>query len=90
MPDFEAGRKAYLKQQYDKQALAGGGQGGDALSMAGPPYWDQASWDQFERQYGFPPYSASELPPTFENCPDWAYERMGLRKPPVTVAPRGV
>lgn len=51
------------------------------IDNCGPPYWDRQSWDQFKSATGREPFSASELPTSFDNCPVWAYERMGLRPP---------
>lgn len=80
--------RAYQKQDYEKQMVADRGQGAAGLDQAGPPTWSQAAWDAFHAQYGFWPYSAAELPPTFDGAPDWVYERMGLRKPPITATMR--
>jgi hypothetical protein len=79
----------FARQDYDKQMLQSGGVATADYGSAGPPYWNRAAWDAFKAQYGHYPYSASELPPNFESCPDWAYELMGLRKPPITVNPGG-
>lgn len=75
----------FAKMDYDKQVAAQGGAGGAGLEAAGPPTWSRAAWDAFYAQFGKYPFSATELPPSFENCPDWAYELMGLRVPPVRV-----
>jgi hypothetical protein len=77
----------FQKQDYEKQRVADAGAGGAGLEMAGPPHWNRAAWDAFHAQYGIWPYTASELPPSFEGCPDWAYALMGLRRPPVSVRP---
>lgn len=79
--------RAYQKQDYEKTVVADRGSGGASYEMVGPPHWSQEAWDAFRQQYGFWPYSASELPPSFDGCPDWAYERMNLRRPPVQVRP---
>ena len=58
-------------------------------NSAGPPTWNRAAWDAFHSQYGFYPYGMQNgtqvLPTTFVGCPEWAYELMGLRRPPVSV-----
>lgn len=58
---------------------------------AGPPTWNRASWEAFKNQYGFYPYGFQEgtyvNPPSFENAPEWVYELMGQRKPPIEVVP---
>ncbi len=73
------------RRDYEKQAVANAGGGGESHGMAGPPHWNRQAWDNFKTQYGIYPYSASELPPSFSGCPDWAYALMGLRRPPVSV-----
>lgn len=82
-------QRRFMRQDYDKQVIQNAGPASSDYSDAGPPSWNRASWDAFHRQFGFYPFSAMELPPTFAGCPDWAYELMGLRKPGVTVAPGG-
>lgn len=80
--------RRYQKQDYEKQMLSERGVAQGDYGNAGPPYWSREAWEAFRAQYGFYPYSAEELPPTFEGAPDWVYELMGLRKPPVTVTLR--
>lgn len=83
-----AGQNKFLQQEYERDLVAqAGGGGGDSFEMAGPPYWSQQAWDAFYAKWGRWPYSARELPPSFEGCPDWAYQRMNLRRPPVQVNP---
>jgi hypothetical protein len=79
--------KRFAKQDYDKQVVAQHGAGSTDYGDAGPPVWNRASWEAFRAQYGRYPYSAFELPPTFEGAPEWVYELMGLRRPPVQVRP---
>jgi hypothetical protein len=78
---------ARQKQDYEKQVVSEAGAAKADYGSAGPPTWSREAWDAFRAQYGTWPYSASELPPTFAGCPDWAYQRMGLRKPPMEVNP---
>lgn len=75
----------FAKMDADRQMAAAGGGGGAGLEAAGPPVWSRAAWDSFHAQFGRWPFTATELPPSFENAPDWVYELMGLRKPPVQV-----
>jgi len=78
--------KAMHRQDSEKSSL---GAAAADYSAAGPPTWNRAAWDAFYSQYGFWPYGMQNgtqvLPTSFAGCPDWAYERMGLRKPPVQV-----
>lgn len=77
----------FAKQEYDKQVQASGGSGaGQGYEECGPPFWSRDAWDRFHAQFGRWPFSASELPPSFEGCPDWAYQRMNLRPAPVQVS----
>jgi len=69
--------QAQLNAQARQSAPAAAG----LVDNCGPPYWDAASWDQFKAATGREPFSASELPPSMEGCPRWAFERMGLRPP---------
>ena len=80
-----AALRAVAKRNYEKEVLGRAGAAGADYSSAGPPNWNRDAWEMFRFQYGFYPYSATELPPTFSGAPDWVYELMGLRKPPVTV-----
>lgn len=81
--------KSLARQDYEKQIAGEQGSSGDAFADAGPPNWNRASWESFKAQYGYYPYGnqggAMVHPPTFAGAPDWVYELMGLRKPPVTV-----
>lgn len=79
--------KRFARQDYDKQMLAGSGSASADYGDAGPPYWNRASWEGFKAQYGKYPFSAELLPPSFAGAPDWVYELMNLRKPPVSVSP---
>ena len=76
--------KRFARQDYDKQMLANSGAGNTDYGDAGPPYWSRAAWDAFHAQYGKYPFSASELPPSFVNAPDWVFGLMNLRKPPIS------
>jgi len=78
--------KAMQRQDSEKASL--GAAAGD-YNDCGPPVWNQASWDAFKAQYGFWPYGIQNgtqiIPETFAGAPDWVFERMGIRKPPVGV-----
>lgn len=82
-------QKALLNQQRARESVSSGGTP-DQFGDAGPPNWNRGAWDAFHAQYGHYPYGPQGdgsvlYPPTFTNCPAWAYERMGLRPPPITV-----
>lgn len=85
-PDrFASAQKRFLAQQYEKETFRAAGAGEDS-GVAGPPYWDRSAWEKHKAQYGQYPYSANgPFPDTMEGAPDWVYELMGLRKPPVDV-----
>ena len=87
-PAMMAAMRAYQKQDYEKSVIADKGAGNMDYSSAGPPTWNLDAWEAFHRQYGFYPFSATELPPSFDGAPDWVYQKMNLRKPPVTVTMR--
>jgi hypothetical protein len=70
------------RQAQRNQALRGSAAAAAGLiDSCGPPYWDRASWERYRETTGSYPFSASELPTSFEDCPVWAYELMGLRPP---------
>lgn len=78
----------FARMEYERQvaqASAGGNSGATGLDAAGPPIWDRGAWETWKAQYGEYPFSAHHLPPTFEGAPDWVYELMHLRRPPVSV-----
>lgn len=79
--------KRFARQEYEKQVVGEAGAGSSGLDSAGPPTWNRAAWESFKAQYGFYPFSASQLPPTFAGAPDWVYELCNLRQPPITVSP---
>lgn len=70
------------RQAQRNQAIRGqAGAVAGVIDSCGPPFWDRRSWDDFKQKTGQWPFSAGELPPSFEGCPVWAYELMGLRPP---------
>lgn len=79
---------AALARQTQERATAQAARGdyGDA----GPPFWNQSSWEGYKNQYGSYPFGPQPdgsmiYPPSFEEAPDWVFELMNLRKPPVGV-----
>ena len=82
--------KNLARQDYERQ-MRDQGSSGAAFDTAGPPTWNRQAWEAFRQQYGFYPFGMQNgtvvYPPTFAGAPDWVYELMGLRKPPVTVQP---
>jgi hypothetical protein len=85
--------KRFARQDYDKQVMQNAGPASSSYDDAGPPVWSRQAWESFRAQYGFYPFGHQGAqggyinPPTFAGAPDWVYELMGLRKPPVTVSP---
>ena len=79
-------RAALIRQDYEKEMRSQGDSGG-SFDSAGPPYWNRAAWDGFKATYGFYPYGmqngAFVNPPTFRDAPDWVYELMNIRRPPI-------
>lgn len=67
--------------QYNSQVRGTASAAGGLIDQCGPPYWDEHAWNSFKAVTGREPFSASELPPSLEDCPAWAFERMGLRPP---------
>ena len=76
--------KRFARQDYDRQMVASSGAAHADYGDAGPPYWSRAAWDGFRAQYGRYPFSASELPSSFAGAPDWVFDLMGLRRPPIS------
>lgn len=78
--------KRFSKMEYDKQVAGAGAQDDGS---AGPPYWNRSAWDRFYADKGFYPFGMQQgamvYPETFEGAPDWVFELMGIRKPPVSV-----
>jgi hypothetical protein len=82
--------RSFQKMQYMRDTVQEGGGGGDAFGDAGPPTWSRAAWEGFKAKYGFYPFGPQGdggvvRPPSMRGAPDWVYELMGERKPPVTV-----
>ena len=77
------------RQDYEKQMAAASGGGGEAVNSAGPPTWDRQAWEIFKAQNGFYPFGMQGggmvYPPTFAGAPDWVFELMNIRKPPIMV-----
>lgn len=88
---LKAQAKAHAKREYDKEVVAGRGSAPAGLETCGPPYWNREAWEQFRALNGFYPFGWQEgtriIPPTFQGAPDWVYELMDMRKPPVMVTP---
>jgi hypothetical protein len=79
--------KNLARQDYERQVM---GRATGDYGHAGPPDWDRNAWEAFRSQYGFYPYGVQNgsmvYPPTFAGAPEWVYELMGIRKPPIEVA----
>lgn len=83
-------RRAIMAQhRQDQEKSAAAGSGSHDFSDAGPPTWNRSSWEAFKGVHGFYPFGMQNggmvAPHTYVGAPDWVYELMNLRKPPVTV-----
>lgn len=78
---FRTARHLAAQAQRNQQLRGTASAAAGLIDNCGPPYWDQRSWDEYKEKTGQWPFSAQELPPSFEQCPRWAFERMGLRPP---------
>lgn len=78
--------KAMQRQDSEKASL---GAAVADYNDAGPPTWNRAAWDGFKAQYGFYPFGLQNgtfVPlPSIAGAPDWVFEYMGQRRPPVGV-----
>jgi hypothetical protein len=78
--------KAIARQDYEKEMRAHGDSGG-SYDGAGPPNWNRSAWDAFKASYGFYPFGMQNgtmvYPVTFLGAPDWVFEYMNMRRPPV-------
>lgn len=76
----------FAKMEYERQVAQASGGGATGIEAAGPPSWDRGAWESHKAQFGEYPFKATgPLPSTFEGAPDWVYQLMGLRRPPVDV-----
>lgn len=78
----------FARMQYERQAAqaaAGGGGEGTGLDAAGPPQWSRGAWEAWKAQYGEYPFSQHHMPSTLEGAPDWVFQLMGMRRPPVGI-----
>ncbi len=78
------------RQDYERQHAAGNSGGGVGLESAGPPSWSRQAWDTFHAQNGFWPFGMQGggmvYPSTFAGAPQWVFDLMGLRRPPMEVS----
>lgn len=88
MSDYDVRLAKHLMRQDQEAASNRTAFAGDS-SQLGPPHWNRDAWEAYKAQYGYYPFGWQNgtrvMPPSFEQCPDWAYAAMGLRRPPVTV-----
>lgn len=88
MSDYDIRLAKHLMRQDQEASANRTAFTGDA-SLLGAPHWNREAWEQYKAQYGYYPFgwqNGTRVTPTsFEGCPDWAYELMGLRKTPITV-----
>lgn len=78
------------KIDLERQNALSSGPAATGVEQAGPPYWSRAAWDAYKAQHGFYPFGPQGdlgfvRPPTMDGAPDWVYELMGMRRPPVEV-----
>lgn len=71
-----------------KQSEKSNGAGASDYSLCGPPHWDRAQWEAFKTQYGHYPFGLDGQggfvsPRTYDNAPDWVFELLGQRVPPI-------
>ena len=87
--------KNLARQSYERQTASAGGDGIAGIpSVNGSSVTDwgtRAGWEAFKSANGFYPFGwqngSRVMPPSFAGAPDFVYELMGLRKPPVEVSP---
>ena len=90
---YGAAQKKALARDLRRQTEEAANLGPASASYedAGPPTWSRAAWEAFKNQYGFYPYGFQQgtfvAPTSYEGAPEWVYELMGQRKPPVEVVP---
>lgn len=86
---MQRAQRALMRQDYEKTMVREHGSASMDYSNAGPPHWDRQAWEGFKSQYGYYPFGMQDggmvYPASFTGAPDWVYELMGIRKPPVTV-----
>lgn len=92
MPQQDLARIRLMKHlARQDQEKASGAVGAPHLSDAGPPNWDRRAWEDFRATHGFYPFGMQNgslvAPPTYDGAPDWVFELMGIRRPPVLVNP---
>ncbi len=85
--------KSFQKMQYLRENVTASGGGGMDFNACGPPQWSRPAWEAFKQQYGHYPFGPQSdggviRPTTMAGAPDWVYELMGERKPPITVMPQ--
>ncbi len=71
-----------------KQGEKGSAPAAQDYSACGPPHWDRSAWDAFRAQYGHDPFGHDGkggwiTPPNYDGAPDWVFEKMGQRVPPI-------
>jgi hypothetical protein len=75
---------AIHRKQHDK----GNAPGAMDYSLCGPPHWDRNAWEAYKQQYGHYPYGHDGqggwlMPTLLFDAPDWVYELIGQRPPPI-------
>lgn len=73
-----------LVQRQYAQAVSG------PSDVSASDLWDRSEWNRIKAETGSYPFGPQRDggfidPPTYAGCPDWAFELMGRRRPPVEV-----
>jgi hypothetical protein len=94
MPDMTDARvlKSLARMEYERQNTGGGGQVADVPLVQGSTvvsWGTRAGWESFKAQNGFYPFGFQGdgyvRPPSMAGAPDFVYELLGQRRPPVDV-----
>ena len=84
-PELLRRARAYSRQQLDKQMVGAATPQGAGLERIGAPHWSRDAWESFRATYGrYPSFKDGDIP-NLAGCPDWAFELMGMKPPPVDV-----
>jgi hypothetical protein len=76
--------KNLAKKQYVQQTSGASG------GTSSQDLWNRAEWERIKREHGSYPFGPQRdggfiSPPTLAGAPDWAFELMNMRRPPIAV-----